>query len=141
MDMRPKDTLHYYDAFGEGEAIRMALYYAHRGDEDDYVWKDKRYSSEEWENMSKEKFEFQQLPMLELKNGTRLVKTAAILDFLGNHHDLKPQDAGLNYYGLKACEWYQHDLIDKLVAPVLLDHDQAKRDANIKKLTQETIPS
>lgn len=141
MDMRPKDTLHYYDAFGEGEAIRMALYYAHRDDEDDYVWKDKRYSSEEWENMSKEKFEFQQLPMLELKNGTRLVKTAAILDFLGNHHDLKPQDAGLNYYGLKACEWYQHDLIDKLVAPVLLDHDQAKRDANIKKLTQETIPS
>ena len=56
--------------------------------------------------MTKEKFEFGELPMLELKNGTRLVKTAAILDFLGNHYDLKPKDAGLNYYGLKACEWY-----------------------------------
>ena len=83
MDLRPKDTLHYYDALGQGEAIRMALYCAHRDDEE-HVWKDKRYSSQEWDSMSKEKFEFGELPMLELKSGARLVKTAAILDFLGN---------------------------------------------------------
>ena len=43
MDLRPKDTLHYYDAYGQGEAIRMALYCAHRDDEEEHVWKDKRY--------------------------------------------------------------------------------------------------
>ena len=45
MDLRPKDTLHYYDAYGQGEAIRMALHFAHNDDEEENAWKDKRYSS------------------------------------------------------------------------------------------------
>lgn len=73
--MAPK--LYYFDAYAKGEAIRMAFILS------GVEFEDHRITHAQVKEFSDEgKLEFNQVPMLELDDGTRMCQAAAILKYL-----------------------------------------------------------
>lgn len=83
-------TLLYFDIPGRGESIRIALTIAH------VQFTDKRLTGDEWRSSFKPTSAWGQLPMLQLKDGTMLAQSTAILRFIGRNTDSYPTDAKLS---------------------------------------------
>ena len=76
--------------------IRMAL---HKAGVD---FEDRRLTGPEFGAMKKEgKFDFNQVPMLQLADGTQLVQSVPIFNYLGNVYKLKPEDPMVCYVAAK----------------------------------------
>ena len=86
--------LYYLDLYGIGEPIRMLLSYLKIDYEDIRLDGDQmiKYKTEGL-------FEFGQCPMLELDDGTRLVQTSAILNYIGTMNGMTPDDPMMRYWG------------------------------------------
>ena len=85
---------YYFDCYALGEPIRMAMYKAN------LKYKDTRLAGnaprQEFNDLKGQGlFEYGQVPMLELADGTKMVQSNAILNFLGNTYGLKPKDPAL----------------------------------------------
>ena len=72
-------TIYYFDFYGRGEAIRMMLSHAN------VPFQDKRIYDNEWHSLKNEIPEGQ-LPCLELKDGSKMGQSKAIMRFLGAKH-------------------------------------------------------
>jgi len=81
--------VHYFNGFGRGEALRIALTLAK------VEWEDVSYTFETWpEAKATGKFEFGQLPAIE-KDGVFYSQSGALLRFIGKKHGFYPEDAAL----------------------------------------------
>ncbi len=89
MEFRPK--LYYFNIAGRAECIRLLLKHAK------VEFEDIRYEFSEWPQ-HKEKFEYHQMPALEIGEGVMLTQTAAILAYLGVKYGyFDPTDADKSY--------------------------------------------
>ena len=133
--MEGKPKLYYFDLYGKGECIRMALHHA----KIDY--EDIRVTFESWgELKASGKFPFGQLPMLELADGTVMTQSVAIMNYLGAKHNIRPQDPLACYQGEKACEYLWNDFWSKKnVGAVLLFAGPDGREEKMKTLTEDII--
>ena len=89
----------YFNLFGRGEPIRMAMWKA------GVEYEDVRFGlgSEEWNTLKASgELEFGQVPMLTLDDGTKLFQTTAIINYLGQTYNLVGEDPITNYRGEKA---------------------------------------
>ena len=85
--------LYFFDLYGRTEQIRMALYLSK------IEYEDVRLTPEEMKAM-KADLEFGQVPMLELDDGTKLVQSEAILNYVLSLSDvLQPSDPMERYNG------------------------------------------
>ena len=84
----PTYTLHYFDLYARGEAIRSLL--AHAGAD----WKDNRFGFDTWGTI-KPTMPGQQVPCLELADGTKMGESTAILRYIGAKHNYYPNDPWL----------------------------------------------
>ena len=87
--------LHFLDYYGRTETIRMALYLSK------IEFEDIRLSADEMKAMKPE-LEFGQVPQLTLDDGTKLVQSEAILNYVLTLKDadhLQPADPMERYHG------------------------------------------
>ena len=78
-------TLHYFNLYARGEPIRFLLH--HAGVE----FEDHEITFQEWPKV-KPTMPNNVVPCLELKDGTKMGETLAILRFLGHEHGYYPED-------------------------------------------------
>ena len=79
--------VHYFDAYGRAEPIRMILSHAK------VPYEDVRHSKEEVQKLKDEgKLEFGKLPAVE-HEGKFYSETVSIVDFIGRKHGYYPEDA------------------------------------------------
>ena len=119
----------YFDLFGRGEVIRQVLAYAKA----DY--EDKRISFEEFGKIKADEpdyLEFNQVPVLVLDDGKKLVQGNSILRYLGAKYGLEPSDAHDKYLVDSFLDAY-----DDLFAKFLKVH--MTQDAEEKKKLGEEI--
>lgn len=84
-------TLHYFQAHGRAEAIRMLLKGA------GVEFEDRQHTREEWPGLKfSGDFEFEQMPMLEI-DGHKLVQTRSIERYIAQKNGLYPSDPYLAY--------------------------------------------
>lgn len=95
-----KPKLHYFDAAGRAEMIRMILKYLK------IDFEDIRYKFEEWPAAKATgKFELGQVPMLECEVcGFKLCQTDAIMQRIGTHFRMFPDDPEKAYKVLWWCD-------------------------------------
>ena len=103
-------TLHYFDLYARGEAIRLLL--AHSGAK----WEDHRIQFNDWPAI-KPTMVGGQLPNLELADGTKLNQALAILRFLGAKHGYYPNDPWLAAQ-VDELVYGAMDVFEKLPAPL-----------------------
>jgi len=85
---------HYFDVYAKGEPVRMALTKAGVPFEDIVM------AGDAWKTMKESgKPTFGQLPLLELEDGTCMVQTTAIMNYLGTVYKLAPEDPMHQYKG------------------------------------------
>ena len=78
--------VHYFDAYGRGDALRMALTLAK------VDFEDIRYTQESWATAKATgNFEFGQLPAIE-KDGVFYSQSFSLLRFIGKKHGFYPED-------------------------------------------------
>ena len=79
-------------------------------------------------------FEFGQTPMLELDDGTRLVQTSAILNYIGTLHGLTPDDPMMRYWG-ECTVQHKLDMIRPLFGAIIEadEHLQLKKTEDFAK--------
>ena len=95
---------YYFNCYGLGEPIRMALSKAK------VKYTDVRPGIDKFKDLkSKGMFENGQMPMLELVDGTRLVQSNAILNYIGNTFKLVPKDPKLVYRGESIQMHFERD--------------------------------
>ena len=110
--------LYYFDIYGRAEPLRILLWHAKA------EFEDVRIKGEEWPKLradNPEKFEFGQLPMLEV-DGVFLSQSNSLLRYLGKR---------FGYYPIGAYESWQADSIIDSIADLL---------ANIIKAMSESDP-
>jgi len=79
--------LYYFDLYGRAEPIRMALSKA------GVEFEDIRLTGQAWLDFkASNKLEFGQMPGLELEDGTMLVQSTPILNYVGRKYKLVPED-------------------------------------------------
>ena len=106
--MQGKPTLYYFNLYGRAEMIRMALHKA------GVEFEDKRVSGDSWKELKESgKLEFGQVPMLELADGTQLVQSGAILNYIGAVYKLKHDDPMVCYNAQKCVDLSHEDYIMK----------------------------
>ena len=84
----PTYTLHYFDIYARAEPLRCLL--AHAGAD----WKDNRFGFDAWGAL-KPTMPGQQVPCLELADGTKMGQSTAILRYIGAKHGYYPNDPWL----------------------------------------------
>ena len=99
---------HYFDVYAKGEPVRMALTKAGVPFEDIVM------AGDAWKTMKESgKPTFGQLPLLELEDGTCMVQTTAIMNYLGTVYKLAPEDPMHQYKGQAICEHFWNDFFGK----------------------------
>lgn len=90
--MQGKPTFHYFQLYGRGEPVRMALYKA------GIEFTDNRVTGQAWKDLQASgKLPFGQMPALELADGTILAQQIAIMNYIAECNPaLKSNDPILN---------------------------------------------
>lgn len=103
-----ENKFYYFDCYAHGESVRMALF------KSGLAYKDIRLPfnapRQEFNDLkSQGLFEYGQVPMLELADGTRMVQVSAILNYLGAQYKLKPKDSILVQRGESFQQRFEKD--------------------------------
>ena len=123
---------YYFDVYGKGECIRMALTKA------GVAFEDLQMAGDAWKELKETgKPTFGQLPLLELEDGTCLLQTTAICNYLGAVYKLAPEDPLAQYKGQVICEHMWNDFFGKYVPSTLFMPPGAERDEKLKVLMTE----
>ena len=77
--------------------------------------------------------------MLELDDGTQLVQTSAILNYLGATHNLRPVEPIKIYHGEMATEYMWNDFFSKNVPTAIFAKED--REAKMADLTEKAFPA
>ena len=95
---------YYFNCYGLGEPIRMAL------NKSRVKYTDVRLDIDKFKDLKgKGVFQYGQLPALELVDGTRMVQSTAILNYIGNVFKLVPKDPKLVYRGESIQMHFERD--------------------------------
>lgn len=121
IDSRP--TLHYFDVWGRGEVLRMALHYA------GVSFVDQRMTQEEW-TAFKPRTEFQVCPIMDI-DGKTMSQTRAILRYICYKKGFYPANKEQTYF----CESLS-DLVEDMRSPLL----QAYSEGNEEKIAKAKEP-
>ena len=123
-DNRP--TLRYFDVWGRGEVLRMALHYA------GVSFVDERMTKEDWA-VFKPRAEFQVCPIMDI-DGKTLSQTRAILQYICYKKGFYPANKEQTYF----CESLT-DLVEDMRSPLLA----AYAEGNEEKIAQakEKLPA
>ena len=120
--------LYYFNLKGRAESIRATLSIAK------VPFEDVRLSHEEFTKLKEAgKFEFGQMPALELEDGRILCQSLAIITWCGKKYGLFPQDADLAYIVDSNLEC-QKDFMEKVYKNFFSKDEEEK-----KKLTNEIL--
>ena len=122
--------LHYFDIHGRAEPIRLLLKHAQ------IPFEDIRFQQADWPPLKESgKFEFKQVPVLELENGTRLSQSISILRYLGRSYGYYPQDDEMAYLVDSIIEDI-HDCFIPL-GPIAIEKDEAKKAILVNEWMQK----
>ena len=121
--------LYYFPLHTRGEPIRMML--AHSGLE----WEDKVTTFQQWPEL-KPNVPGNQLPTLELNNGTRLGQSLAIVRYIGMQHGYYPIDADEAQHVDELCDGF-NDILGVVYKP----HFTAPAERDTSKFFNETLPN
>ena len=125
--------VHYFDAYGRAESIRLLLAHVK------VPFEDRRYSFEEWPARKAElKPEFGGIPIYEL-DGKQYSQSGAVVRFLGRQHGLYSDDA--------FTAWRIDSVIDSVCD--LADQyyrffyagDEASKKAGLEQFVKTSLPS
>jgi glutathione S-transferase len=125
--------LYYFDIYGKGEPARILLHTVK------VEFEDVRYSFEDWGATHKHsgKFEFEQLPDLEL-DGHTYAQSQSILRLLGKKYGYYPEDA--------LTGWKVDSILDanaditSASYKYLLENDAEKKKAALEHFAKEVFP-
>ena len=122
-------TLHYFEVHGRGSPMRMLLDHAK------VKYEDHQISFGEWPEI-KPTMPNQQVPCLELPDGTKMAQTYAILRFLGKRHGYYPTD---DFEAQRVDE-----LLDRymdVMSKVYMPHFAEDKEALYPNIFEKLIPS
>ena len=129
--------LYYFDSYGRAEAIRMFFWHAK------VEYEDIRLTKEQFaEHKAAGKFEYGQVPMLELDDGTQLTQTNAIMRYVsevygyGVPENCPPEAI---YKGVHLSCYFQDDFAKKYLMPVFYAQEEDKA-VLAQKLFGEGVP-
>ena len=121
-------TLHYFELHVRADPMRNLL--THAG----VKFNDHHISFKEWPEL-KASMPNQQLPCLELPDGTKMGQSFAILRFLGKKHGYYPEDA------LQAFKCDEHiDRYNDVLSAVYKPHFEKDKDAMIENIVKKVLP-
>ena len=104
--------LYYFEYYAKAEPMRMMLTYAK------IPFEDIRTGGDDWKAM-KPTMEYGELPCLELDDGTKLVQSVPIHNYLSETFGLKPEGALEVYRGECLYEAICADFFWKLLPPAV----------------------
>jgi len=123
-------TLHYFPLYARGEPIRMLLAHA------DVQFEDNRITMDDWKN-HKASMPNGQLPALELKDGTRVGQSNAIMRMLGMKYGYYPTDPMEAFKSDELSDYYL-DIMGKVYPPFFKPEDQ--REAMYPEIFDNVLP-
>ena len=105
-------------------------------------FEDIRVTGDSWKELKATgKCFFDQLPLLELDDGTCLSQTDAIIEYLGTTYNLRGSDPLNSYLGARAKEYMWNDFFAKhKLGPTVFMAPGEQRDKEIKNLADVEIP-
>ena len=125
--------VHYFDAYGRAEPIRLLLAHVK------VPFEDLRYSFEEWPAKKAElKPEFGQVPIYE-QDGKQYAQSGSILRFLGRQHGLYSDDA-FTAWRIDSVDNSVSDLADQFYK-FFFDKDEESKKAGLEKFLKTTLPN
>ena len=128
--------VYYFDIMGRAEAIRMLLTYKK------VDFEDVRLTKEQFGEMKAAgKFEFGQVPALELDDGTMLVQTVSILRYLAAEYDMEAEGAIAEYKINSIFEHSRSDFFQKCVLPTMFAPTEEAKEAAAKTLFTTHLPA
>ncbi len=130
MDFKPK--LYYFNMKGRAECIRILLNHAK------VEFEDIRFEQSEWPQ-HKDKFEFKQVPALQIDESTTLTQTQAILSYLGSKYGYSRTEPKEVYELINVAEALG-DFAMKLVPLVYSNETEEKKKEMAKALAENEIP-
>ena len=125
------DTFHYFNFNTRGDAMRMLLAKAN------VEYKDTRYGFDVWPEI-KPTFPNQQIPCLELADGTKIGQSVTILRYFGKVNGFYPEDPLQASHVDFLLETYQ-DVLGKFYGPFFAAED--KKEAMITEIFEKTLPA
>ena len=131
MDGQNEYVFHYFGLMVRGEPIRMMLAHAN------IPFEDRRYTMEDWPN-HKASMPNGQMPALEMKDGTRLGQSNAIVRMLGCKYGYYPEDPLQAFKCDELCDTYL-DIIGKIYIPFFKPEDQ--REAMYPDIFDKILPN
>ena len=123
-------TLHYFNLYGRGEALRMLLSHAAIPYEDHLI------TFDQWPAL-KPTMPNGVVPCLELANGTKMGETHPILRYLAKQHGYYPEDPFLASKNEEILEEFT-SIIENI--PAAAFKQGAEREALYPKIFEETLP-
>jgi len=130
MEAQNEYTLHYFPLMARGEPIRMLLTHAN------IAFEDKRITMEDWPN-HKASMPNGQMPAIDLKDGTRMGQSNAILRMLGCKYGYYPADPLEAFKSDEISDTYL-DIMGKVYPPFFKPEDQ--REAMYPEIFDNILP-
>ena len=115
--------IYYFDLYARAEPTRMMLYKA------GVQFEDNRMAGDAWKEFKESGvLEYGQMPMLELDDGTRLVQTAAIQDFVASTYGFFPESAMDRYKTAHLMSLFNEDFVARKWYKVFQAPDDQKAE-------------
>lgn len=131
IDDKYQYRFHYFDLYGRGEPIRMALWYAK------IPFDDNRLAFNEFAEM-KAQMPYGQLPALEFPDGSFLAQSDSILKYIGEKYSLRPKDPFQNALADSIAQHTWQDVLQKVGAKIF--SQSPERDEELQEAINTYIP-